>query len=160
MSLSPFLSITADAHAIIARLTDLAEPWRARFDDSTPLSTAVLFVHLGAMLVGGGLAIAADRGTWRAARAERSGARRRQLVEIAGTHRPVIAALTLVMLSGALLFLADVGTYATSVAFWVKMGLVAVLLGNGLLMTRLETKLRDDALGTEQRARRWRTGRA
>jgi len=118
----------------------------------------VLFVHLGAMLVGGGLAIAADRGTWRAARATGSGARRRQLLEIAGTHRPVLASLALVMASGALLFFADVGTYATSVAFWVKMGLVALLLANGLVMSRAEAALRGNAsTGADDRARRWGT---
>jgi hypothetical protein len=138
--------VIAGAPAFVARLAQLAEPWKARYDDSTALSTAVMSIHLGAMLVAGGLAIAADRGTLRAVRA-RPGGRRRQLVEIAGTHKPVTIALALVMLSGALLFLSDVETFATSIAFWVKMGLVALLLLNGLVMMRTEAGLQGGSLG-------------
>lgn len=154
MSLTASLSFAASA--LVARLAQLAEPWKDRYADSTTLATGVLFVHLGAMLVAGGLAIAADRGTLRAARAPRPGARRRQLAEIAGAHRPVTVALALVMLSGALLFLSDVETYATSIAFWTKMTLVALLLGNGLVMMRTERALRDDAAAAERAAGRWR----
>ena len=151
-TLLPFVSA---APALVARLAQLAEPWKTRYADSTALATAVMSVHLGAMLVAGGLAIAADRGTLRAVRA-RPGGRRRQLVEIAGTHRPVTIALALVMLSGALLFLSDVETYATSIAFWVKMGLVALLLANGLVMMRAEDGLRSGSLGDAAGVdRRW-----
>jgi hypothetical protein len=153
--ITPVLSSAAPA--LVARLAQLAEPWKTRYADSTALATTVLFVHLGAMLVAGGLAIAADRGTLRAARAARPGTRRRQLVELTGTHRPVTIALALVLLSGALLFLSDVETYATSVAFLVKVGLVALLLVNGLVMMRAETALRARPLGDAVAAeRRWR----
>jgi len=148
-------SVIAGAPAFVARLAHLAEPWKTRYSDSTALATAVMSVHLGAMLVAGGLAIAADRGTWRAARAARPGGRRRQLVEIGGTHRPVTIALALVMLSGVLIFLSDVETFATSIAFWAKMALVALLLGNGLVMMRAETALRRGALGGAEGVERW-----
>jgi hypothetical protein len=49
--------------------------------------------------------------------------------------------------SGVALFFTDVETFAESVAFWVKMGLVALLLLNGLLMTRTESVLRRSADG-------------
>ena len=41
-----------------------------------------------------------------------------------------------------LLFLSDVEEYASSRVFWVKMGLVTLLLANGFAMTRTEAALR------------------
>ena len=68
------------------------------------------------------------------------------LAELRAVHRPVVAGLLIVNLSGVLLFLADVKTYAASVAFGLKLLLVALLLANGLWMTRAEEQLRDGAL--------------
>jgi hypothetical protein len=125
---------------IVGALARLAEPWREVYSNATPVSTAVLFAHLAALVVGGGLAIAADRATLRAARATVGGAeaRARQLAELAGAHRTVVGSLAVAAASGALLFLADVEEYAHSAVFWTKMALVALLLANGWLMMRVE----------------------
>jgi hypothetical protein len=98
-------------------------------------------VHLAALLVGGGIALASDRATLRAARGD-APARARQLAELGLTHRVVIVSLLVASASGVALFFTDVETFAVSAAFWVKMGLVALLLLNGLLMTRTESALR------------------
>jgi len=53
------------------------------------------------------------------------------------THRVVLAGLTAVMVSGVLLFAADVDTYAPSRLFWIKMGMVATLMVNGAILVRV-----------------------
>ena len=128
---------------IVGALARAAEPWREVYSNATPVSTAVLFTHLAALVVGGGLAIAADRATLRAARATvgAAEARARQLAELAGAHRTVIVSRAVAAASGALLFLADVEEYARSAVFWTKMALVVLLLANGWLMTRVEGDL-------------------
>lgn len=113
----------------------LAEPWAVFYGDSPPLQAAVLFAHLGGMLVGGGFALAADRATLRASRAEAAG-RDRHLSELLATHRPVLVALAVTAASGLLMLAADLETYLGSPAFWTKMGLVVLLLGNGYAVQR------------------------
>lgn len=81
-------------------------------------------------------------------------ARARQLAELARTHRAVVAALAVVLGSGALLALADVEVYATSAVYWTKMALVAALLANGFLMTRAE-RAAERAGGVADTEARW-----
>lgn len=123
-------------------LARVAEPWQSAYSDSKVLSTVVTFAHVGGLLVGGGLALAADRATLRGVRAE-AGERALRLADLGATHAPVVGALGLVLLSGVALLLSDVETYWGSPVFWVKMALVALLLANGALMTRAERALRD-----------------
>lgn len=70
-------------------------------------------------------------------------------------HRPVLISLVLLFLSGVLLFAADVETFATSWIFWTKMGLIALLLANGAVLERTESRLRTRSEDGAQ-ARRWR----
>ena len=46
----------------------------------------------------------------------------------------VIAGLAMLFATGLLLFAADVDTFLPSRMFWIKMGLVALLLANGAMM--------------------------
>jgi hypothetical protein len=127
--------------AVVEELARIADPWRSAYSDSVVISTTVLFTHLAALVVGAGLALAADRATlrsWTAPPRDRA----RHLGELAHTHRPVVTALAVLFVSGGLLFLSDVENYATSGVFWTKMGLVVLLLGNGFAMTRAEGALR------------------
>lgn len=132
-------------------LAALAAPWKSFYDDSTPAQTAVVFVHLAALFVGGGLAVALDRDTFRALRGD-GAERTRHLDALRRSHRTVVGALALALATGALLFLADVETFATSVVYWTKMALVALLLVNGFVMTRQEARLR---AGDATDATRW-----
>ena len=127
---------------LVSRLADAAAPWQSLYADSKAVSTSVNFAHLGALLVGGGMAIGADRQTLRAARRPTSD-RARQLDELGTLHGIVLVSLAIVTLSGVAMFLADVEEFARSLVFWMKMGFLALLIANGALMVRLERALRD-----------------
>ena len=127
--------------AIVQTLVDLAAPWQSIYADSAALSAGVTSVHLLALLFSGGLALGADRATLRAFRGD-DRRRAAQLDELGSVHRPVLFALALLFGSGVMLAAADLETFLGSPVFWVKMGLVALLLVNGLVMTRLEHGLR------------------
>jgi uncharacterized membrane protein len=119
----------------------LAASWGSFYANHAAVRSAVAFVHLAALIIGGGIAIAADRATLVALR-QRDEHRRLQLDALHATHRTVVAALLLVGISGVLLFGADLDTYLYSRFFWIKMGLVALLVVNGLWLWRAEGRAR------------------
>jgi len=118
-------------------LVHATEGWARVYADSKALSTGVIFVHLAGMLLGGGVAVAADRQTLKAAR-EPEPVRADHLAFLGTVHGIAIVGLTLIALSGAAMLLADLETFWSAKAFWIKMGLVAVLLANAGLMRRAE----------------------
>jgi hypothetical protein len=125
----------------VGQVDAFAEPWRRLYSHSTLISTLVLFGHIGGLLAGGGLALSADRATLRVNGAD-VGERRRHLDELARLRVPVFVAFGVAVVSGALLFFADVEAFATSRIFWAKMALIALLLTNVAIMTRVESALR------------------
>ena len=127
----------ADASSALARL---AEPWNSLYSDSKAVASAVMFFHLVPLLIAGGAALTADRATLRAWRASGDD-RTRQLGELARTHAIVLVGLALSFVSGVLLFLSDVDEFLGSPVFWLKLGLVGLLLANGFVMTRTERAL-------------------
>ncbi len=149
---APLASLTPLA-SVVTSLTAAVEPWKRFYDDSTIAQTAVVFAHLGALLIGGGLALTLDRGTLRAVRGG-STDRARQLDALGEAHGTVVGALLVAAVTGAALFLADVETFATSPVYWTKMALVALLLANGRAMTLQERRVR--AHGGSADAAQWR----
>lgn len=114
---------------MLETLARIFTPWQDLFADSAIVSTAVTALHLTALLVAGGLALSQDRAT---------------LLGVAhpSVHRPVTIGLGLIVLSGLLLGASDIEVYATSRVYWIKMGLVAALLVNGMMLIRRNTAAR------------------
>jgi hypothetical protein len=119
-------------------LVTLFEPWASYYSDSHLAQTVVTFAHIGGLVVGGGAAITADRGTLRMAS---DVDRRRHILEIGRSHRLVITSLAIVVVSGLLLLASDLEAYWGSPIYWLKMALVAALLVNGARMQRVERKV-------------------
>ncbi|HKP14754.1 MAG TPA: hypothetical protein VJT85_01755 [Gemmatimonadaceae bacterium] len=146
----------------VGQIDAFVEPWRRLYSQSPLLSTVILFGHLGGLLAAGGLAVAAERATLRLDPNDDS-ERRRHLADLERLRLPVWSAFGVAVVSGALLFLADVEAFATSPIFWTKMSLVGLLIGTTCVTTRLDTALRrDDGMsrGSEDHERRWRRRRA
>lgn len=124
-------------------LVNALKPWNDFYSHSKTMETLVTFLHIGALLLAGGLAVSADRGTLRALRVAAAD-RTHYTRELASTHRWVITGLTIVVISGLALLGSDIETFFGSWIFWTKMALVALLLVNGLMMTRAEKALERD----------------
>src|SRR5829696_6997935 len=126
---------------LLKSIEDIFAPWQQIYSDSAVLSIGVTALHLIGMLIGGGLAIAADRVTLRIA-GEQTGERERHLGELNAIHQPVLFALSLLFITGLMMVASDVSTFLTSPVLWVKLGLVALLVVNGVVLERAETSLR------------------
>lgn len=125
-------------------LIKLLEPWNKFYGDSKLTETLVMFAHTGGLVVAGGIAIATDRMTLRAAKWTDAD-RRHHLDELGLLHRTVIAGLTVTILSGAAMLTSDIETFWGSWIYWVKMVMVVLLLANGAQMQSVEKKLRADS---------------
>lgn len=120
-----------------AFLVQATEQWARLYGNSHAVSNAVVFLHFAGLLLGGGAAVAADRATLLAAREDDAG-RTAYLPKLARVHRIVIGGLALTAVSGLLMFLSDVETFWDARVFWVKMGLVVLMLANGAFIRRAE----------------------
>jgi hypothetical protein len=118
-------------------LVDAAQGWARLYADSKLVSTGVIYLHLAGLLLGGGAAVAADRETLKAGR-EPEPVRADHLAFLGTVHTIAIAGLGMLAASGAAMFLADLDTFWSAKAFWIKMSLIALLLANGLVMRQAE----------------------
>ena len=112
-------------------------PWNDLFSHSKLVAGGVVGIHIMSLVLGGGLAIAADRMTLRV-RAGDAAARLAQLGEVRAVHTLVLIGVVLLFVSGVLLAAADVETFLPSPIFWLKLALSALLVVNGALLTRAE----------------------
>jgi hypothetical protein len=148
----------------VGQIDAFVEPWRRLYAQSPLLSTLILFGHLCGLLAAGGLAVAAERATLRLDPGDES-ERRRHLADLERLRVPIWSAFGVAVVSGALLFFADVEAFAASRIFWTKMSLVGLLMATTLVTAHLDTALRRDGDarapdGTVRRERRWRRRRA
>lgn len=114
--------------------------WAHLYNNSKPVSVAVTYAHFAGMLVGGGFAVVADRDAFHLTPEglASSPSLRQSLTRV---HTWVVGGLVVVFATGILMMLADLDTYLASTAFWIKMGLVVLLLGNGYARIRAERAL-------------------
>lgn len=120
-----------------AHVSHLLASWESLYANSAVLRTLIGFAHIAGLVSGGGAAIVADRAALAIGR-KNDAQRFEVLASIRSAHRVVLAGLVAVVLSGGLLVAADAETFLHSWVFWVKMGLLVLLLGNGLLVLRAE----------------------
>jgi hypothetical protein len=122
-------------------LVHAVQGWAKLYADTKPISIGITYVHLAGLLLGGGAAVAADRETLKASR-EAEPVRADHLAFLGSVHAIAIAGLALLFASGTAMFLGDLETFWGTRTFWIKMGLVAALLANGLIMQRAERMAR------------------
>jgi hypothetical protein len=130
--------------SVLDSLITFVEPWSTVYSNSTPLAVGLTFAHLGAIVVGGGLAIGADRVVLRTGSSAEPQVRAAVTDAVSDVHGPVRVALGVAAVSGVLMLTADLEALATNRILWIKFGLLAVLIGNGLLMLRTEQAIRRD----------------
>src|SRR6266699_4036782 len=133
-----------DSMTASTAVSQLLARW-AHLYGHTPVSATVTYLHLVGILVGGGVAVAADRASLRLS-PDTLPDWRTELDRLAAVHRWVVGGLALIFASGLLMALAQVANFGTSVVFWAKMGLVALLIGNGYARLRSEIALRQGSL--------------
>ena len=127
-----------------AFLIHLCAPWKELYDHSKLLEVGIPSIHVASLLLGGGIAVSADRSTLRALK--RPPAERAVHLEELGTvHRTVLTGLGVSFITGIALLASDLESFLGSWVFWTKMALVALLLLNGLVMTSAERALRTDS---------------
>lgn len=124
----------------VNNLVQAAAPWASLYSNHPVVQSAVIFAHLTGLMVGGGAAVAADRAALRVRKASVE-VRRAHLLQLRQVHRTVLVALTVVVLSGILLFAADLETFIASPLYWIKTGLVLLLGLNGWILMRTGQKL-------------------
>ncbi len=132
---------------LLETLVTALEPWSTLYGNSTALSVGLTFAHLGAMMVGGGLALGADRAVLRVGTPQTSAARLAVADAVGDVHRPVVIALVVSLISGGLQLTADLEALAVNKVMWIKLGLLVLLAGNGFLMLRNEASVRREEGG-------------
>jgi uncharacterized membrane protein len=130
-------------------LASAVESWATFYDKHQMVSVTVRYLHLAGLLVGGGTALATDRHVLRAARSGPS-ERAASLAALDASHRVVVPALAVVVLTGLLMTASDTATFLGSRLYWSKMGLVTLLLLNGVGLLAAERAV------SQGRARGWR----
>jgi uncharacterized membrane protein len=140
--------------SIVQQLAAALEPWKTYWADHDVVSTAVTTTHVVCIVIAAGLAIAADRMTLRVRR-RADNERLLHARELRELHRPVLAALTVVVISGVLMAGSDIEEFFGNPVFWVKMGLIVVLLINGLMLQKYESRLLSSTEGGDVATADW-----
>jgi hypothetical protein len=128
---------------IVETLVTTLKPWADFYGSHKGVQAGVEFAHVGALLVGGGFAIASDRAALRAMKADMEH-KKHVLSEFTSVHKPVLIALSISVLSGLVMLASDIGTFLVSPVYWTKMVLVILLLTNGYFIKRADERLNAD----------------
>jgi hypothetical protein len=145
--------------SVVQTIADAVQPWADFYAHHKAVSAGLTWVHLSALVLGGGAAVASDRMVLRLGGTDTE-ERRLRLRDFSSTHRVVITALTVSALTGASMLLSDVKTFLVSPVYWTKMGLIFLLLVNGYALLRTERGLGADPSPTNRLWTRFAYGAA
>jgi hypothetical protein len=123
---------------LAASLGSVTSWWSTYYGDHQVVSALIRYLHLAALMVGGGTALAIDRVVLGTARRRTADRRQAALTALRGSHRVVVPALVVVAVSGVLMTAADWATFEASKVFWTKMALFALLVVNGAALVAAE----------------------
>jgi hypothetical protein len=123
--------------SVVESLANVFAPWQSMYADNSGISVTITAIHIVALLIGGGLALATDRSTLRVLR-RTAPERALHAAEIRDVHRPVLLSLLALAASGLLMATADIEEFLANPVFWVKMGSIALLLANGYMLQKRE----------------------
>jgi len=112
--------------------------WSAYYADHQMVSLIIRYIHLAALMVGGGTALAIDRVVLASARTRTEDRRRAAFTALRGSHRVVVPALAAMTVSGILMTVADWTTFEASRLFWIKMVFFLLLVLNGAALVAAE----------------------
>ena len=112
--------------------------WSVYYSDHQMVSLLIRYVHLAALMIGGGTALAIDRVVLGSARTRTEDRRRAAFTAMKGSHRVVVPALAIVTASGILMAAADWNTFVASRLFWFKMIFFGLLVINGMALVAAE----------------------
>src|SRR4051812_2560126 len=114
-------------------LATMTASWESYYAHHAVARTLVMFAHIAPLIGGAGFAVTADSEVLRVKGAHHE--RRYSVLERLRTgHSVVLIGLLITIVSGLLLFAADVDTFLHSRFFWTKMALVALLVANGAFL--------------------------
>jgi uncharacterized membrane protein len=119
-------------------LESAAGAWSSYYGNHQGVSMTIRYLHLASTVVSGGSAMALDRTVIKALR-QHDESRRQVLAQLRDSHRVVVPALVVVVLSGILMTAADLQTFLASQLFWIKMALMVALVVNGALLVAAES---------------------
>jgi hypothetical protein len=121
-------------------LIQLFAPWQDLVSSSDVIGGTVMGVHILALMIGGGIGLAADRSTLRVAPGDTAG-RRVRLTDVREVHTIVLVGVIALFASGVLLAAAEIEEFVESPVFWVKLALAGLLVVNGIALTRTTNRL-------------------
>jgi hypothetical protein len=121
-------------------MSSLTNWWSTYYSDHQMVSLLIRYLHLAALMVGGGTALAIDRVVLGTARTRTDDRRRAAWQALQGSHRVVVPSLAVVAATGVLMTAADWATFETSRLFWIKMGTFGLLVVNGAALVAAERR--------------------
>jgi hypothetical protein len=124
----------------VAVIGSLVSTWASYYANHGMVRTLVEFGHLAPLIAGAGLAVTSDTEVLRLS--EQHYERRHSVLDrLRASHDIVLVSLVFIVISGGLMFAADVDTYLRSTYFWIKMGLVVILLANGAFLRYADSRV-------------------
>jgi hypothetical protein len=121
-------------------ITSATSWWATYYSDHQLISMLIRYVHLAALMVGGGTALAIDRVVLGTARTRTDDRRRAAWQAMQGSHRVVVPSLVVVAFTGVLMTAADWTTFEVSRLFWIKMVTFGLLIANGAALVAAERR--------------------